>query len=247
MHSSISRSEVWDLSSSRDSRSPDATIEARFHGQLQRLFGDSVEKGIPTNATGRGDKAGNTANDLCDDEAYDFRLYAGPATVGPNQSHVTQRIALRSPSPADTAPGFREPRRPDSFYFTGIPDVQQKAQFEMSALSSEQVLKGLKTIWKGLEMPWRVTHVKVEGVKQRGLGALQQESTGTRKRNGKKRRIIIRKKMQAQILKETASRQRLIDKELADKEKRTLRNREKKVKKKAKEKSQKSQATAEVG
>ena len=68
----------------------------------------------------------------------------------------------------------------------------------------------------------------------------------TKKRSGKKRRIAIRKKMQAIEEKKSAAKRSQAEKEAAEKEKRTRRNREKKVKRKQKEKMQKTKRTEET-
>ena len=67
------------------------------------------------------------------------------------------------------------------------------------------------------------------------------ERATKRKRAGKKRRIILRKRLATMLAEREATARRLLEQEAAEKEKRTRRNREKKVKKKEKEKAKKAE------
>ena len=67
-----------------------------------------------------------------------------------------------------------------------------------------------------------------------------------RKRDGKKRRIAVRKKVAALRLKQEQEAMEKAAKEAAEKEKRTQRNREKKVKKKARDKAKKASVAGEI-
>jgi len=69
-----------------------------------------------------------------------------------------------------------------------------------------------------------------------GLAAIQSRSSTNRKRAGKKRRIIVRKKLALVRAKEAVSNMTAAEREAAEREKRTRRNREKKVKKKGRDK-----------
>ena len=87
-----------------------------------------------------------------------------------------------------------------------------------------------------MELPWRVTVIKTtEPGKVVGLEQQLQAQTNRRKRSGKKRRILIRQKLEARAVQEVVARQKQTEKEAAEREKRTRRNREKKVKKKQKD------------
>ena len=249
MHREISRIELRSRSSSIDPPNQDAELQARFHDQLHQLFGDDVAQNDP-DAKSNGvweEQADKTNQQDCDD-AYDFCLFAKPANVGAQNSHGPRKIAIRSPSPVNKEPGFRNPRRPDNFYFSEIPNTEEAAQLKFAAVSTEQVLKNLESKWKGLEMPWRVIHVTLNGKKlEKESNVLDQGNDGKRKRKGKKSRIVIRKRVQAKAVEKAAANQRLAEKESADKEKRTRKNRERKVKRKQKEKLQKSQGASDDG
>ena len=104
----------------------------------------------------------------------------------------------------------------------------------------------IQTIWTnmcqpGCELPWKV--VTIRGPCSRkattSFTSLPTESTN-RKRIGKKRRIILRKRVALLKTKEAAEKMKVAEKEAAEREKRTRRNREKKVKKKVREKAKKA-------
>ena len=65
------------------------------------------------------------------------------------------------------------------------------------------------------------------------------EGATKRKRAGKKRRIVLRKRLATMLAEKEATTKRRLEQEAAEKEKRTRRNREKKVKRKEKEKAKK--------
>lgn len=91
-----------------------------------------------------------------------------------------------------------------------------------------------------MELPWRVTVVQTtKGSKVVGLEHQSRIETTRRKRSGKKRRIVIRKKIEARAAKEVAVNQSQAGKDAAEREKRTRKNREKKVKKRQKDKAKK--------
>lgn len=92
-----------------------------------------------------------------------------------------------------------------------------------------------------MELPWRVTILKAtEPGKMVGLEHQSQAQTNRRKRCGKKRRVVVQRRLEARAVKEVAARQDQAEKEAAEREKRTRRNREKKVKKRQKDKLKKT-------
>lgn len=91
-----------------------------------------------------------------------------------------------------------------------------------------------------MELPWRVTVIKAtEPGKVVALEHQAHVQPNGRKRSGKKRRIVIRQKLEARAAKEVIARQNQAVKEAAEREKRTRKNREKKVKKRQKDKLKK--------
>jgi len=82
-------------------------------------------------------------------DGYEFRLFAKPAkgTAQEKIGNTLQKIALRSPTPADRDPGFMQARRPDSFYFTGRGNPEQAKRFQESAVSAEDIMKNVSMRW----------------------------------------------------------------------------------------------------
>jgi hypothetical protein len=72
-------------------------------------------------------------------------------------------------------------------------------------------------------------------------------STSRRKRPGKKRRLLLRKKIAAKVEHEERAAREKAEKEEAEKEKRTRRNREKKIKKRLRDKLKKAGETVAGG
>lgn len=93
---------------------------------------------------------------------------------------------------------------------------------------------------RGYELPWRVIiwrTTRDSTVLKRTSSTLQ--GSGGRKRAGKKKRIATRKKLALLQSQRTQAALNQQEKDVADREKRTRRNREKKVKKKERDKSMK--------
>ena len=91
-----------------------------------------------------------------------------------------------------------------------------------------------------MELPWRVTVIKTRQLSRVVAPEDQLQAQTTRKkRNGKKRRIAIRRRCEARAATELLVRQVQVEKEAAERDKRTRRNREKKVKRKQKDKPKK--------
>ena len=99
-----------------------------------------------------------------------------------------------------------------------------------------------------MELPWRVTTIKITKTKKSsGSSQIREKPEVTRRRNGKKRRIAVRKNAFAIAERELNARRDLAANEAAEKEKRTRRNRDKKVKKRQRDKLKKLSAAAEAG
>ena len=98
-----------------------------------------------------------------------------------------------------------------------------------------------------MEKPWRVTIIRANRqTSYQGSTFAEQNMSEKRKRNGKKRRILIRKRVATRTQEDVRRRQSQAEKEIAEREKRTIRNREKKVKRKLKDKMKKSQKAEEI-
>lgn len=187
-----------------------------------------------------------------EDEEMMFRLFAPskPAATDAQQPEqpTVQKIRVRSPSVDPTQVGFLKPSRPQSYYFAETASGQDKAAFNASAISAEQILK-LSTIPRpGSAYNWKVLHMSADQLSRAArlqtegfakLGRL--EAPSKRRRAGKKLRIKMRTKAAATKAKQEAAQKAKEAKDEAEKEKRTRRNREKKVKRKAKEKAKKTE------
>lgn len=99
------------------------------------------------------DKLPRATGSLPDQEeaSYEFRLFARPSGSGleTSESNELPRVALRSPTPLNSEPGFVNPQRAEDYYFTGKPSAEQAEQFSRATVSGEQVLKNLGMRWVG--------------------------------------------------------------------------------------------------
>lgn len=190
-----------------------------------------------------------------DGEELAFRLFAPSAApktqvAGTESASTAQRIMLRSPSLDPAEAGFVQPRRPASYYTTGVPSDESKATFEASAISTEQLFSQSRIPWPGSRYPWKVLHIPSTQIPQTVRSQILQpagferlgntEAPTKHRRKGKQTRIRIRMKLAKGKQRDEAKRKAAEDAEAAEKEKRTKRNREKKVKKKAREKAKKA-------
>ena len=92
----------------------------------------------------------------------------------------------------------------------------------------------------GCALPWRVIAITASAARSSsGLVANIAKTSTNRTRMGKKRRIILRKKLALVRAQEAARSMTAAEREAVEREKRTKRNREKKVKKKERDKLKK--------
>ncbi|GAD93582.1 predicted protein [Paecilomyces variotii No. 5] len=168
------------------------------------------------------------------------------------------RIRIRSPTPGDVSVGegrFVVPFRGWEYYFTtptllgghGKEDVARaeekaaakRAEFEDIAVSQTQLFEWAKQPWPGCHLPWRV--IRLDRAKTKLprpsadptlihlVNVSIKASPKSRKKPGKKRRLVLRKRAAAA---EAAK--------LSEAEKRNKRNREKKIKRRQKAREQKA-------
>ncbi|KAJ5125681.1 Protein of unknown function DUF2011 [Penicillium atrosanguineum] len=182
-------------------------------------------------------------------------------TEGNIQTGGTQklRIRLRSPSPANPSEGrFVKAFRGWQYYFSapslyGLKDIEEeneverRRQFEEMAVSGEHITTWAKSQpWPGCHLPWRVTRLKRHQTKLPPKstdipiyvveGAPSTKSPLTRKKPGKKRRVQLRKKVEAA--------KKTLENEA---EKRTRKNRERKLKRRQKAREEKAAKAAANG
>ncbi|KAJ5644198.1 uncharacterized protein N7484_006705 [Penicillium longicatenatum] len=166
------------------------------------------------------------------------------------------RIRLRSPTPGDPSDGrFVKASRGWQYYFS-TPSLwsssveledqtsqsEKREQIEDMAVTGEHILTWAKSQpWPGCHIPWRVIHLKRHQTKLPRKdkdvpvyvieGEPPSKSPKTRKKPGKKRRLLLRKRaVAAQMAKDTEA------------EKRTRKNRERKIKRRQKAREQKAAA-----
>ncbi|KAJ4856236.1 hypothetical protein T069G_09604 [Trichoderma breve] len=181
------------------------------------------------------DESASNEGAEAEDEAYTFRLFstAGPApkVVLENHDRIVEGKLARG--------------RPLSYYLVTDLSPEKKHQYEMAAVSGEDILARSKIREWGLELPWRVTNIKVTRKARPGEGVnitgADDEQQAKRKRLGKKSRIAMRKKARAKEQAEAAAKQKMADKEEQVKEKKKRLNKLKKARRKAKRKAGKGE------
>lgn len=147
--------------------------------------------------------------------------------------------------------------RKEEFYFAAPATGKKKEEFEMMAVSGEEVQGQLTVRYKGLEVPWKVRTLRVKGKTWRlkddnGLkaciaGTMEGEVLGKKKKPGKKRRIVLRTRMK-EIAEEKEKRSREArEKEEREKEKKKRLNGLKRAKKRAKDKARKAGGATVTG
>lgn len=137
--------------------------------------------------------------------------------------------------------------RPLSYYLVTDLSPEKKQQYEMAAVSGEDVIERSKIRAWGLELPWRVQTIKVtrKAAGQRGgeaeeaVAHVEDDQSVKRKRPGKKRRTAMRIKARAKAQAEEATKQKMAEKEEHTKDKKKRLNRLKKLRRRAKKKTEK--------
>ncbi|KAI4168471.1 MAG: hypothetical protein LQ343_006358 [Gyalolechia ehrenbergii] len=215
--------------------------EARTQWQLQLdLVYKNNKTELDNGKPGKDNSAATGAIEELDEEAYEFRLFSTKPGKPQASRDQPSKVRIWSPEPVTREPGFVHPRRPEVYNFSGPGEIA-RSQYEAAAIEGEDILKEARVKWPGFELPWRVTTLTTDRSKRStGVTAIAPaEVTGKRKRSGKKRRIAIRIRTQAQRGKEEALREEEAYKEQFEKERRNRRNREKKVKKREKARAMK--------
>lgn len=170
-------------------------------------------------------------------------------------------IRPRSPTPTLAEAGIVR-QRPDGYYFTSSapPETQQtlKSQYAASAMSTADLIKLSQQPHQGMTMPWRVIHVAAsrlvtpKGVSEariEGLPAARfaADEDRRRARPSKKRRTLLRQRVEARKQAMKSAEEQAKAAELAEREKRARRNREKKFKKRDRDKKKKLEARLSSG
>ena len=254
---SVRRSELYSRAREEDDETSedgvDALLEAQLRERLVGIYGDfdldldvrpqQGEKGVHDNDREEG------AHEEEAEQEFEFRLFSGQGGAG-------KKIVL-SNEEEDTGDGaFLVKQRRLGYYIAEKADGERKREFEVAALSGENVLRMQRSRAWGLEVPWRIKVIKVsskrkvntvDGVEKENLvfGITDEDEEGKRKRPGKKRRIVLRERQKKRDAL-AARRKKEKDEKEAEREKRTRKNRERKIKRRLKDKAKKAGEGANV-
>lgn len=240
MERSIRRSELASPTSTPPS-SPD--LEA-----LDRLKQLDTFEYLDTRRADEQNEQNEDAEDV--DGELTFRLFAPTkSTADSTQSHTVQKINLRSPTPENKEPGFVQPNRDRSYYIADYsrPGISG-ASLSATAISGEQVKQLSCLPWPGVAYPWKVLHLPAASGPSRSDKSraarsfpklLADEASPKRRRKGKKARIKVRVKLAARQVRAKEDEAAKEAKEVAFREKKARRNREKQIKRRSREKAAK--------
>ncbi|KAL8754015.1 MAG: hypothetical protein Q9199_004629 [Rusavskia elegans] len=180
------------------------------------------------------------------EEAYEFQLFSQKSRPSAISTPQPPKVLLRSPSPEAKEPGFVRPARSQDSYFTGAVSPEAQRRFRDVAIEGERVITESQTVWPGSQLRWRLTTLTLPSYKQarRYSNSLDTAQAEKRKRPGKKRRIAVRTKTQARKRREEVVQIAEAEKAAFLTEKRSRRNREKKLKRREKARSQKKNEVA---
>ncbi|KAL8786646.1 MAG: hypothetical protein Q9213_002675 [Squamulea squamosa] len=236
----VGRSELYPRSSSPASIDSHDQLRDTWRRKLDLAYKDGISDQQTHDTNSRVGSPAETLDDL-NEEAYDFKLFSQKPSQATISAPQPPRVLLRSPSPEVKDPAFVYQTRSHKFYFTGIITPEQMARFQDAAIEGQDVLRESQTKWPGLMLPWRVTTIAFSAAKRANAvsSTTAAVEVGKRRKPGKKRRIIIRSKAQARKEREEATRLAEAEKATIAMEKRSRRNREKKLKRREKARNQK--------
>ncbi|KAM5342594.1 hypothetical protein ACJ41O_013560 [Fusarium nematophilum] len=229
----------------------DAELRAKLNAQIARTLGldDSFARPRSDLSTGNSHLAGPRASGDDDEtagpdspdgpggedenaEEFAFRLFSS--------AQPAQKIVLEEDVEPQGDGGFIG-NRPLSYYVVTNVSAQQKQEYAVAAVSGDHVLARSHGRAWGLELPWKVTTIRVtRKLKPGETAGNEADEDGKRKRRpGKKQRISERKRAKVRDEKKQAESQRLLQKEEHIKDKKKRLNRLKKLRKRAKAREQK--------
>lgn len=243
--------------SSRGDAEEVAEVRAKLNARLSSLLGldlsvpeppASEETTVEVAETTAHPQDGPLVDQEEHEEEFEFRLFSS------SKDAISKVFLPDSDDEAEREGAFVKPLRPISHYFAGEPTAEQRERYRLAAVTYEDILREAKKRAWGLEVPWRVTEIKLKPKIAKtprsstvcsGATTTTTPTTTTavpgedisekRKRPGKKRRIAMRIKAKAAKEKE----EQKLTKEEHLKEKKKRLNREKKLKRRQKEKEKK--------
>ena len=185
-------------------------------------------------------------------EEFEFRLFG--------TSQPAAKILLEKDRPFKPGEGGIIARRPISYYFARPATAAERARYEASVMTFEQIIERSRRRFWGLERPWKT--VATITVRSKRKGGLKDELPGSvvcegpdeegkkmrrRKRPGKKMRIKQRMREKARKEKQEAEEKARLEKDEHLKAKKKRLNSIKKVRARAKAKAKKQAAREAAG
>ncbi|KAK4157650.1 hypothetical protein C8A00DRAFT_29496 [Chaetomidium leptoderma] len=248
----VRREDLYDSSSDRHSspergNEEDAALRAKLNARLSNLLSLDLG-GVPTPPAPANtnealpEEDGEGQND--GEAEFEFRLFSS-STAAP-------KVVLASEENEAPYHGPALSQRPVSYYIRGELSPQERETIQSAAVTAQDIVAWAGQRAWGLEVPWRVTKITVtmggRGSVDGGQRPLE-STTGKKSRTkpNKKRRIMLRKRDQAEKEAAAASEKQKTDKEEHLKEKKKRLNREKKLKRRQKEKEKKLAAKSGTG
>lgn len=226
----------------------DAATRAKLNERLARMFSLDVEPGVRDGGDSDEELPDVPADGEDQDEpAFEFRLFS---TAG-----SAPKVVVKDQDEGD---GTILSSRPKSFHLKEGFTPEELERFREVAVDYADIVRGAQQRAWGLEVPWRVTNIRLttgkttSAASQKGSKSkTATEEPGKRKRAGKKRRIALRvkekerrqKEEERKAKEEQAAKQRLTKEEHLREKKKRL-NREKKLKRRQKEKEKKGAGEA---
>ncbi|KAK4193151.1 hypothetical protein QBC35DRAFT_165784 [Podospora australis] len=230
----------------------DESTRAKLNERLSSLLSLNINLPPPVQEdTPMGDAE---VNEKEEEEEFAFRLFS---TSTPSAAVVLVKKEEEIPSDGREIP-FKP--RPLDYYIRPELSPEQKAQFEYSAVTAEDVKTIAQQRAWGLEVPWRVTKISVvTSTPKPGSGEVRADGEGKKKktRPGKKKRIVLRIEAKKKKEEEEKRRQKKeqkkaalatdAEKEEALKAKKARLNRERKLKRRQKAREEKAARIAANG
>lgn len=186
---------------------------------------------------GKGSTEDQAEEEDAADEEFAFRLFS---TAKP-----TQKVVLEEDVEPQGEGGLVGPGRPLSYYVVTNLSAKERLEYDFAAVSGDEILARSKTRSWGMEMPWKVTTIRV--TRKARPEDTKAKDEAKRRRPGKKQRISLRKKAKVKEEKQQAAAQKLIEKEEHIKDKKKRMNRLKKLRRRAKDKEKKQGGDAGAG
>lgn len=214
----------------------DDGLEAQLNAQIAKALGIDADEQDAQFEVAAVETTRDEPAEKVEPEGYEFNLFSTGGAV--------PKVVLVDAEDADLGEGALANPRPASWYRKTELSAKEKEQFAFAALTGDDVYKMAQERSWGLELPWRVTAVKVVRKAKKGdpdkytLEEITEEKK--KSRPGKKQRIMARQKKRDKVAKAEQAAKKAEEKEEHIKEKKKRLNRIKKMRKRAKDKEKKA-------